>query len=85
MVTRVRNLTAIIALVSFLGCSSQALKRTGYETLHNISDIRNDKDPKYDPGQRPSFETYQQQREETLREKTPDSGVPIIPAPQVIP
>lgn len=79
-----RHLLAVVVVVPLLGCSAQALKRTGYETLHNISDIQNDKDPKYDPSPRPSFETYQQQREEILREQRPEPPAPIAPASPVL-
>lgn len=85
MEMRFKFLTATVVVSLLAGCSPQALKRTGYETLHNVSDIQNDGDPKYDPGQRSSFETYQQQREETLRGKPQDSGAPIVPDPPVKP
>lgn len=70
---------ATISICSIIGCSSQAVKRSGYETLRNISDIQNQDDPTYDPGPRPGgFETYQQQREELLH---PQQPAPMIPTP----
>lgn len=76
---------AFTAVSCLLGCSTQALKRTGYEALNNISDIQNEKDPRYGPGQRPSFETYQQRREEILRDQQGDFGSAITPNAQANP
>jgi hypothetical protein len=75
----VRGGVAAAVFLSLLGCSKDALMRTGYETLHNISDERNDGDPRYDPV-RPDFENYQRQREEALREQRPDGSAPPAPA-----
>lgn len=79
LMTTLRCVIATLAVSVLLGCSGQALKRAGYESLHNISDRRNADDPKYDPGQRPSFETYQQRREEILREERPATDQPLTP------
>ena len=81
MVKRMCCLTAVVALLSLIGCSKRVLEQTGYETLHNISDVQNDKDPRYDPGPRPSFEIYQQQREELLREQRPEAPATVLPVP----
>ena len=66
------------ATLSLLGCSKEAVMRSGYETLHNISDSKNDGDPRYDPD-RPAYGDYQRQREEILREERPDGSA--MPAP----
>jgi len=74
-----RGCVAVAAALSLPGCSKETLKRTGYETLHNISDSENDGDPNYDPD-RPAFDTYQHQREEILREQRPDEGAMPVPS-----
>jgi hypothetical protein len=68
-------------LFGLSACTGQALKQTGYETLHNISDLKNDRDPNYDPSQRPSYEVYQQQRQELLH---PPQTVPVNPAAESV-
>jgi hypothetical protein len=67
------------AVASLIGCSKEALTRTGYETLHNISDSKNDIDPRYEPDL-PAFDDYQRQREEILREQRPDEGAMPVPS-----
>lgn len=74
---------ATICICTIIGCSGQSLKRSGYETLRNISDLQNQDDPRYDPGPRPGgFETYQQQREELLHPQQPAIMIPATPEAQ---
>ena len=62
-------------------CSRHAVQSSAYETLHNISDTRNDLgDPREDPAPRPSYEVYRQQRDELLAPPTaPAPAVPPLP------
>jgi hypothetical protein len=71
-----RLLAAALLVVAAGGCSADAAKRAGYETLHNVSDQQNDGDPRYDPGPRPSYDVYRDQREQVLR---PAPGPPLVP------
>jgi hypothetical protein len=73
------RLLVAAAALPLLGCSKEAVMRSGYETLHNISDSRNDIDPKYDAS-RPAFDNYRRQREEFLREQRPDESAKPVPA-----
>jgi hypothetical protein len=69
-------LAAAVLLLS--GCSKEALQRTGYETLHNISDSKNDIDPGYD-ADRPAFDEYERQQEQILRGQPPNDSEKCIP------
>ena len=75
-------LAATLALPPLSGCSRQLVQQTGYETLHNVSDRENERDPNYDPGPRPSYDLYRQRREEILREQRPPvaAPTPLVPA-----
>lgn len=53
---------AMIAILS--GCSSEAAKRTAYETMQNVREQECLKNPAMDCGKRGSYEDYQRQREE---------------------
>jgi hypothetical protein len=77
-------LVAAAAVGSLHGCSKEALKRTGYETLHNISDSKNDGDPRYE-SERTDFETYQRRREEVLPDQRPGEIVPPVSPDPVAP
>jgi hypothetical protein len=79
-----RWMIGAVAVLSFPGCSKESLKRTGYETLHNISDSENDGDPRYD-ADRPAFDTYRRQREEILREQRQNGGASPVPSGSVAP
>ena len=72
------RLAIAAAVLSLAGCSKEALQRTGYETLHNISDAENDIDPGYN-AERPAFDEYQRQRQEALPGRQPSSGNPSEP------
>lgn len=74
-------LLAIACAGASHGCSAQALKRAGYETLHNISDTRNEDDPKYEQARRTDFEVYSRQREETLGRRNLGDGSSAAPVP----
>ncbi|MGA7594741.1 MAG: hypothetical protein WCA64_06040 [Gallionella sp.] len=53
---------ATIAILS--GCSSEAAKRTAYETMQNVREQECLKNPAMDCGKRGSYEDYQRQRKE---------------------
>ena len=53
---------ATIAILS--GCSSEAAKRTAYETMQNVREQECLKNPSMDCGKRGSYEDYQRQRKE---------------------
>ena len=53
---------AIITILS--GCSSEAAKRTAYETMQNVREQECLKNPAMDCGKRGSYEDYQRQRKE---------------------
>lgn len=81
---RARRLFALAAIVAGTvagGCTAEIAKRTGYETLHNVSDIQNDANPKYDPGPRPAYDVYRDQREQILRPAPEPPLPPPAPAP----
>jgi len=70
------GLLLLLSLVLLVpACSKEALMRGSYETLHNVSDIQNEIDPKYDPGPRPDYDVYRQQREELLH----PAPAPVVP------
>ncbi len=50
------------------GCSLDTLKSSLYETLHNISDMKNEDDPDYDGRHHEGYGTYKQERDEYLKE-----------------
>jgi hypothetical protein len=77
-------LVAAAAAGSLSGCSSEALMRTGYETLHNVSDTRNDGDPRYE-SERTDFETYRRRRGEALPDQRPGGSPPPVPRSPVAP
>jgi hypothetical protein len=51
---------AIVALTA--GCSSDAARRTAYETLQNVREQECLKNPAMDCGKRDSYEDYERQR-----------------------
>ncbi|MGB9093287.1 MAG: hypothetical protein WCB93_04175 [Gallionella sp.] len=55
-------LLATIAILS--GCSSEAAKRTAYETMQNVREQECLKNPAMDCGKRGSYDDYQRQRKE---------------------
>ncbi len=58
---------AMIAILS--GCSSEAAKRTAYETMQNVREQECLKNPAMDCGKRESYEDYQRQRKELEQPK----------------
>ncbi|MFQ5469073.1 MAG: hypothetical protein ACE5EH_02075 [Gammaproteobacteria bacterium] len=64
----IKNIFVIVIpiVVIFSGCTTNELKRAGYETLQNIQQYECDKEPLSDCPERESFDEYQQKREESL-------------------
>jgi len=61
-----KNLNFILAVLIMLlcaGCSSDAVKRTTYETLQNVKEQNCRQDPSVDCEKRETFDDYQRQRE----------------------
>jgi hypothetical protein len=76
-----RRLVLAALACALCGCTADAAKRTGYETLHNISDTQNDGDPKYEAPPRPAYDVYRDQREQLLRPAPEAPMLPPAPAP----
>jgi hypothetical protein len=54
-----------VLVVCFLpGCGSELARRAAYETLQNVGQRQCERELSADCGERPSYETYQRQREE---------------------
>ena len=66
---RERTLAVLMALSSAVavGCSSEDVKRTGYETLQNIREQRCQEGVAADCRERQSYQAYRQQIEGTQR------------------
>lgn len=58
---------ALVGLAS--GCSTEALRRTAYETLQNLGQQECEKNPSDDCEKRLSYDEYQREREELKRSK----------------
>lgn len=56
-------LTGLVFFVT--ACSSESLKRTGYETLKNVEEMQCEKDLTADCPERDSYETWQRKRQDS--------------------
>lgn len=78
-----RNKTPAVAVlivfpvVLLSGCSCDALKSSLYETLHNISDMKNEDVPEQDRQIHEGYDVYKQKRDEYL--KGPGDSLEIPP------
>lgn len=61
-------LLLVLSVAPLSGCSRDTLKGALYETLHNISDMKNEEVPEYDARPHEGYDVYKQRREEYLKE-----------------
>jgi hypothetical protein len=56
---------AMLAVVGFCGCTSDAVKRSAYEAVHQKGCMDRTGSPNCDP-EHPSYDAYKKQRDEVL-------------------
>jgi len=60
----IKIISLLVFILGSLSCSSESLKRTGYETLKNIDRLQCEKELSSECTKQESYEDYQRKRKE---------------------